>query len=255
MDFFEFYSDLFGARWPSLREALLGKNCPMEFRVGNSKPYFLDEASYFTANALDVRPGLNVLDMCAAPGGKTLVLARALSGAGKLQSNDRSRDRRERLRKVIAESLPENLSKIVSITGYPGENFGRFCPKTFDRILVDAPCSSERHVLNSPEHLSSWGVGRIKRLSTEQGALLASAVDALLPGGFLVYSTCALSPNENDCVVEKILKKRAGLLEVVPLEILFEGSERTRYGLRMLPDKCAGRGPIYCAKLKKKEEF
>ncbi len=250
--FFEYFEEKFGTRWAALSQAMLGENCPkkLEFE-GASAPYFLDEASWFAAVSLGVKPGMNVLDMCAAPGGKTLILAAALAGEGSLQSNDRSPDRRERLRRVIEVSLPPAYSKIVTISGYAGERFGRFRRESFDRILVDAPCSSERHVMESPEHLAIWNPKRIKRLAIEQGALLASAVDALRVGGELIYSTCALADEENDAVVSKIFKKRAGCLEMIHLEPEFEGTERTEFGLQMLPDRCAGRGPIYCAKLKK----
>lgn len=253
MDFFEYYGNLFGSRWDSLQKALLDDNRPMEWRVGQAEPYFLDEASWFAANALGVTPGMDVLDMCAAPGGKTLVLAKALSGKGSLQSNDRSVDRRERLRKVVMNSLPEEYAAIVTISGYGGERFGRYRKESYDKILVDAPCSSERHVMTSPEHLAMWSPKRIKRLSIEQGGLLASAVDALRKGGEVLYSTCALSLEENDGVIKKILKKRAGMLDVVTLEPFFEGTERTEFGLRMLPDLCGSRGPIYCAKLRKRD--
>lgn len=101
MDFFEYYANLFGPRWESLQKALLGENKPKELQIENATPYFLDEASFFAANALGVLPGMDVLDMCAAPGGKTLVLANALKGEGSLQSNDRSPDRRERDRKSV----------------------------------------------------------------------------------------------------------------------------------------------------------
>ena len=251
--FFEFYSNFFGSRWESLRLALSEKNCSTKLQFDETlAPYFLDEASVFAAKALDVKPGMQVLDMCAAPGGKTLILASALSGEGSLQCNDRSNDRRERLAHVIENTLPESWRKIISISGYDGNKFGRYKKETFDKILLDAPCSSERHVLNSEEHLKVWTKNRIKRLSVEQGSLLASAIDALKPGGEVVYSTCALTPFENDAVVEKILKKRAGLLEIISLTPKFKGTEITKYGLSMLPDYCEGRGPIFCAKLKKK---
>lgn len=251
MDFFEYFQGIFGERWAALRDALAGENRPMELKFENAEPYYLDEASWFAANALGVEPGMDVLDMCAAPGGKTLVLASCLAGSGTLQSNDRSPDRRERLKRVVETCLPSAWAGVVTVSGYSGDRFGRYRSEAFDRILVDAPCSSERHVMESPEHLAIWNPKRIKRLAVEQGALLASGVDALRVGGELVYSTCALADEENDQVVAKILKKRKGLLEIVPLEPKFEGTECTEFGVRMLPDLCGGRGPIYCAKLKK----
>lgn len=251
MEFFDYFEKLYAERWPSLLEALKGEGCAMELRFGEGlEPYFLDEASVFAAESLGVNPGDRVLDMCAAPGGKTLVLASKLQGNGSLQSNDRSPDRRLRLQHVIENSLPESWRSIINVTGYDGVKFGMHKKECYDRILLDAPCSSDRHVLNSPAHLEVWSVKRVKRLSVEQGSLLASAVDALAPGGTLIYSTCALSPMENDDVVKKILKKRKTMCldEIVEIP---EGADRTECGVHILPDRAAGRGPIYCAKMRK----
>lgn len=251
MEFFDYFSNLFGDRWPALLEALKGEGRATELRFGESlEPYFLDEASVFAARALNVEPGDDVLDMCAAPGGKTLVIASMLKGEGSLQSNDRSPDRRERLKHVIENSLPESWRDIIKVTGYDGMKFGLHKKECFDKILLDAPCSSDRHVLNSPSHLEVWSAKRVKRLSVEQGALLASAVDALKPGGTVVYGTCALSPLENDDVVRKILKKRPAM-HVEEIPDLLEGADRTEFGVHILPDRSEGRGPIYCAKLVK----
>lgn len=252
MEFFDYYENIYGERWPSLLEALKGEGCATELRFGEGlEPYYLDEASVFAARALDVCPGMDVLDMCAAPGGKTLVIASILKGEGSLQSNDRSPDRRLRLQRVIEQSLPAAWSSIIKVSGYDGMKFGLHRKESFDRILLDAPCSSDRHVLMSPTHLSEWSSKRVKRLSVEQGALLASAVDALRPGGVIVYGTCALSPLENDKVVEKILKKRPAT-QVEIIEDLLPGADRTEFGVHILPDRSNGRGPIYCAKIVKK---
>jgi len=253
MDFFDYYEKLFGDRWPALLESLKGEGCATELRFGEGlEPYYLDEASVFAAKALGVEPGDDVLDMCAAPGGKTLVIASQLKGEGSLQSNDRSPDRRLRLQHVIENSLPESWRSVIKVTGYDGMKFGLHKKECFDRILLDAPCSSDRHVLNSPAHLEVWSAKRVKRLSVEQGALLASAVDALKPGGTVVYGTCALSPLENDDVVRKILKKRPSM-RFVQIEDLLEGADRTEFGVHILPDRSQGRGPIYCAKLVKEK--
>jgi 16S rRNA C967 or C1407 C5-methylase (RsmB/RsmF family) len=251
-DFFSYYSNLFGDRWDGLLAALSSPVNYKELTFGQSlEPYFMDEASWFAAMSLPVEPGMDVLDMCAAPGGKTLVLAGALQGDGFLQSNDRSSDRRVRLRRVIDASLPESYRQIITVTGHDAARFGLHRKESFDRILLDAPCSSERHVIESAAHLAEWSQKRIAHLAQQQGSMLAAAVDALRPGGVLVYSTCALSAAENDQVVSKILKKRAEKVRVVEIASGFEGTDRTEFGLQMLPDHCAGRGPIYCARLEK----
>ena len=251
-DFLDFYSKHYGDRWPLLLEALFKETHPVELRFSDSlQSYFLDEASLFAAKCLDVQPVMAVLDMCAAPGGKSLVLASQLAGQGSLQCNDRSPERRIRLQHVLENTLPAAWHSIIKVTGYDGSRFGLHCKGQFDRILLDAPCSSERHVIQSPKHLEQWSLNRTKRLSVEQGSLLASAVDALALGGVLVYSTCALSPFENDAVVEKILKKRKEKIRVMNISPSIDGSDSTSFGVHILPDRSEGRGPIYCAKLEK----
>ena len=251
MEFFDYYEKLFGDRWPALLESLKGEPCFETLHFGQSlEPYYLDKASVFAAEVLGVEPGMDVLDMCAAPGGKSLILASKLQGQGSLQCNDRSPDRRARLEHVLENSLPREWRSVIKVSGYDGVKFGLHRKEFFDRILLDAPCSSDRHVLNSPAHLEVWSAKRIKRLSVEQGSLLASAIDALRPGGILVYGTCALSPLENDGVVARILKKRpeakTALISDIP-----EGADRTELGVHILPDKTQGSGPIYCAKIQK----
>ena len=251
MEFFDYFEEVYGERWPALLESLKGEGCATKLQFDDAlEPYFLDEASVFAAKALAVEPGMDVLDMCAAPGGKSLVIASMLKGEGSLQCNDRSPDRRLRLQRVLENSLPESWRSIINVTGYDSVKFGMHKKECYDRILLDAPCSSDRHVLNSPSHLEVWSVKRVKRLSVEQGSLLASAVDALRPGGELIYGTCALSPLENDAVVAKILKKRK-MMEFVRIEDLPEGADRTELGVHILPDKTRGCGPIYCAKMRK----
>ncbi len=235
-------------------ESLKGESCFETLHFGQSlEPYYLDKASVFAAKSLGVEPGMDVLDMCAAPGGKSLIIASMLQGRGSLQCNDRSPDRRARLEHVLENSLPMEWRSVIKVTGYDGVKFGLHRKESFDRILLDAPCSSDRHVLNSTSHLEVWSAKRIKRLSVEQGSLLASAIDALRPGGTLVYGTCALSPLENDGVVARILKKRPEARSVEIADIP-EGADRTEFGVHILPDKTQGSGPIYCAKIKKIDE-
>ena len=251
MEFFDYFSNLYGDRWSALLESLKGEGRATCLKFGEGlEPYYLDEASVFAARALGVKPGDSVLDMCAAPGGKTLVIASMLAGKGFLQSNDRSPDRRLRLSRVIENSLPEEWRAVVTVSGYDGMKFGLHRKESFDKILLDAPCSSDRHVLNSPEHLKVWSAKRVKRLAVEQGGLLASAIDALKPGGALVYGTCALAPLENDDVVRRMLKKRPAM-RVEPIEDIPEGADRTEFGVHILPDRTEGCGPIYCARLVK----
>jgi 16S rRNA C967 or C1407 C5-methylase (RsmB/RsmF family) len=248
-DFYAYYQSLFGERWEALKDALAGEPVYFPLSEGLLKPYYLDEASYWAAKSLDVHPGERVLDLCAAPGGKSLVLATGLKGQGSLISNDRSSARRARLIKVLDEHLPAPLRKTVEVKGFDAASWCRHENEAYDRILLDAPCSSERHVMESPSHLAQWSPARTKHLALSAFAMLNSAFLLLKKGGTLLYSTCALSPLENDEVIDRLLDKRGDSCELLKAEAP-EG-ESTRFGFQVWPDISGGRGPIYFAKCKR----
>lgn len=210
--------------------------------------YAMDAGSVVAARALLAGSGERVLDMCAAPGGKALVLAEAVHPNGALVLNDRSKRRLGRLKSVLDEYVPPGVRKTISLSCRDGKRLGQTWPETFDAILLDAPCSSERHVLADPLELQKWSPGRVKRLSIEQFALLSSAFLALKPGGRLLYCTCALLPQENDDVVERLLKRRSGAVAVDRVSAPL--GEATRHGWQIWPDQ-TGFGPIYFARLVK----
>jgi len=232
------FAALYGTRWAGLRAALLAPSIPEEFQEALVKPYFLDRASVEAARQLGVTPGDDVLDLCAAPGGKSLVLALALGGDGSLVSNDRSPDRRGRLRRVLDEHLPEAYRSTVQVTGHDATRWGLVEQNRYDRILLDAPCSSERHVLQSAKHLELWTAHRSKALAMQAVALFCSALEALKPGGILLYSTCSISPEENEGVLRKMEIKRRGQWRLL-------GQNLT------LPDEAEGQGPLFWAKIQK----
>jgi 16S rRNA C967 or C1407 C5-methylase (RsmB/RsmF family) len=240
------FSERFGERWPDLRQALLTDGTHIS-PTGLIKEYWFDPASQRCAQALEVQPGHSVLDLCAAPGGKSLVLALALEGKGRLVSNEFSATRRARLWRVLEEHLDPTFRALIEVTGRDGGTFGRSHTATFDRILVDAPCGSEAHVLASPEHLDTWGPKRPKQMADRQFALLCSAFDALKPGGILVYSTCSISSEENDGVCERLSRKREGFTWLSSET----DTEATPLGNWILPDQFPGQGPIFWAKLRK----
>ena len=236
--FDEHFAALYGERWPRLKAALEVPAAPEALTQTLVKPYFLDGASVRAAVALGVRPGDKVLDLCAAPGGKSLVLAMALAGDGSLTANDLSSDRRARLHRVVDEHLPSDLRACVHITGRDATRWGLYEQNAYDRILLDAPCSSERHVLQSPKHLNVWTAHRTKALAQQGLALLCAGLDALKPGGVLVYSTCSISPTENEGVLERLKTKRPGLWELEDLSM-------------EAPDTHEGAGPLFWARLRK----
>lgn len=211
--------------------------------------YKMDPASVIVATALNVQSEDVVLDMCAAPGGKTLILAEKLNGTGQLISNEYSNTRRERLTRVIREYLPHEKRQNVFVQGKDGNFYGQHKSDIFDRVLADVPCSGERHLLENQTEFSQWTKRRSENLAIRQHSLLSSAYFACKQGGRIVYSTCSISPLENDDVIKKLKKKRSvellDLTQAGNSEILQQPFvEKTEYGYQILPDRC-GFGPMY----------
>ena len=264
--FNKYYGQLYGQRWEALKAAFEKENQPVEYKIpGAEKSYFLDSASVLAALCLPLKGGENILDLCAAPGGKTLVLASRMDADAKLSSNERSPERKHRLSVVVDTCLPTEISERVQTSCSDGSTWCTRQTQCFDRILLDAPCSSERHVYNDPKYLKDWSLSRIKTVTTEQWALLSSAYRLLQPDGILLYSTCALCPQENDEMIERLYKKfnKDGaafeLLNPAPdlseiegfTKITLPEYEKTKYGYQILPDLSGGAGPIYFSIIKK----
>ncbi|MCB0377821.1 MAG: RsmB/NOP family class I SAM-dependent RNA methyltransferase [Bdellovibrionales bacterium] len=289
--FDQHFSEIYGERWPQLRQALLANEVKVarinafykedpslqslgpEWGLGKelSDPpgcreifenfdlnrfttpilpvYRMDPASLFPALALDAKPGERVLDMCAAPGGKSLVVIEAMQGEGEFTANELAAKRRFRMMSVFKRYLPKDIRAMVKITGKDGSRIGLGKKDYFDRILLDAPCSGERGVVQKASELAQWKPKRTKSFAIRQYALLSSAFMALKPGGRLVYSTCSISPAENDGVIDKLFKRHEGLFDV--LESPFAFGEKTQHGIQFLPDQ-EGWGPIFYSILEKR---
>lgn len=241
--FDEFYENFYHQRWSSLRCAMMVERVPVPFSEGLLKPYYLDESSLEAVRQLSLEKGDAVLDMCAAPGGKTLVMAVALAGSGRLVCNDRSSQRRGRLRKVVEEHLHEPWRQNITFTSHDAAKWGLYERDAYDAVLLDAPCSSERHVLASPSAMNQWSASRTKHLAIQQFAMLAAALDAVRIGGHVLYCTCSISPLENEKVIEKLSTKRTGRFEVEDINGVL--AESLSYGAIVLPDKAQGKGPLY----------
>lgn len=255
-----YYSNLFDERWQSIKESFSLEPDYAEWKAGGEKPYFLDSASVRAAVSLPLENAMDILDLCAAPGGKTLVLASNMNSEANLLSNERSPERKNRLVNTVRDCLPPEIQERVTVICKDGAQMCLKNEEKFDAILLDAPCSSERHVLADPKYLSEWSPSRIKTLSMAQWALLSSAWRMLRPEGYLLYSTCALSPDENDNVVAKLLKKFDNAKLCEPKISLnyknFTQSElpeyeKTEFGAHILPDKAGGAGPLYFCLLQK----
>ena len=269
--FEQYYSNLYGQRWQLIKNSFAGESSAVEYHVtGAEQSYFLDSASVLAALCLPLDNATNILDLCAAPGGKTLVLASRMPQDASLSSNERSPERKHRLSTVVQTCLPPQISERVKTSCSDGATWCTRQSECFDRILLDAPCSSERHVIADPKYLNTWSPSRIKTVTTEQWALLSSAYRLLSLQGILLYSTCALCPEENDGMIERLYKKfnkgcnafsllepKPALEEVSPFAPKLElpGFEKTKYGYMILPDKQKGAGPIYFSIIRKEKSF
>jgi len=250
--FEDYYQGLFGGRWHLLRESLLSPAASVPYSEGLIKPYMLDRASVLAALSLKLPSSGSILDACAAPGGKSLVLASRMSGEARLLCNELSAERRRRLKNTLNEHLDEEKLRQVSVSGFDAASLGGKKSEwnRFDAILLDAPCSSERHVIQSPKAIAEWTEARPRFLSRRQWSLLSAAFLLLKPGGSLVYATCALSPIENDGPVSKLLEKYARAIELDELD--YTEGEKTKYGRLILPDASDGMGPMYVARFRKR---
>ena len=246
--FESFYRDIYGDRWDYLKASMTDEKDTVLLSDRLLSPYYMDPASIEVAEMLPIEDGNRVLDMCAAPGGKTLSLALRLGERGTLTSNDRSPQRVHRLRTVIEECLPREIAERITTTNHDASSWCLYEQEAYDRILLDAPCSSERHVMNDPKHLGIWSPTRPKRLSKEQYALLSSAFIALRHGGLILYSTCSINPGENNEVIARLFKKHPGEVEEIELEM---NGEKQEHGTLILPDRNDGLGPMYCCLLRK----
>jgi len=258
--FEQYYSGLYGQRWNELKKSLYGEVSHVEYKAGGKESYFLDSGSVRAAVSLPLSGSKSVLDMCAAPGGKTLILASNMDEEASLLTNERSPERKTRLLHTVQNCLPQNIQERVTVICKDAATLCLSPSNRFDRILLDAPCSSERHVLLDENYLKDWSPSRIKTLSMAQWSLLSSGWRMLNEGGYLVYSTCALNPDENDNVIAKLLKKFDDVeicdpviaSDVSPFcTVNLPEGEKTEYGRHVLPDTSNGAGPLYFCLLKK----
>lgn len=211
--------------------------------------YIQEPSAMLPAELLGARPGERVMDLCAAPGGKSCRIAADLAGEGLLWANDISADRiRPLIRNlelmgcanaIVSEEKPERLAHVM--------------PGWFDRVLVDAPCSGAGMLRRDSRALASLGEKPLMDYAAEQASILAAADRLLRPGGMLVYSTCTFAYEENEGQIAHFLDLHPDYALVpVPLRPgLSEGLPspgRSRIGIRVWPHRAEGDGH-FCAVL------
>jgi len=167
--------------------------------------YIQNLSSMLAPLMLNPRPGERVLDLAAAPGGKTLMMAGMMEDRGWLSAVEPVRERFHKLRRNIETAGARNIHTYMK----DGRSVGRAVPESFDRVLLDAPCSSEAKFSTlRPQSFAFWSLRKIKESQKLQKRLILSAWNALRPGGRLLYSTCSFAPEENEAVVDFLLHKK-----------------------------------------------
>jgi len=273
---------LLGEEYPAL-EAALNENAPTSIRVNNKidytpenatqvewceEAYYLPERPLFTADPLfhggayyvqeassmflkqavkqffpDAK---TVLDLCAAPGGKSTLLAQNLADDCLLVSNEVIRSRAY----ILAENIVKWGNSNVFVTNNEAADFGKIT-HFFDAIVVDAPCSGEGMFRKDAGAVSEWSVGNVHKCVDRQREILQNVWEALKPGGILVYSTCTFNREENEENVNWISEELGATIQKPDLHENTKITE-TDGGYRFYPHKTKGEG-FFISVLRKDE--
>jgi NOL1/NOP2/sun family putative RNA methylase len=187
--------------------------------VCEGRLYIQSLSSMLPVVILDPQPGEAVLDLCAAPGSKTTQMAARMGNQGSIDAVEAIRPRFYRLKSVITLLG----AQIVRAKCLDGRRY-RSGSVLFDKILVDAPCSSEsRFKTSEPKTVGYWSLRKIKEMVQKQRGLLLNACRMLKPGGVLLYSTCTFAPEENEGVLDWVLRKMPEEIGIEPIEIASVG--------------------------------
>ena len=207
--------------------------------------YYVQEASsMFLQQVLEqyVDTSSIVLDLCAAPGGKSTLISEYLGRDGLLLSNEVVRQRVF----ILSENIQKWGNGNTIVTHNTAEEYGERCKHLFDCILVDAPCSGEGLFRKDEQARSEWSLKAVKMCAERQRSILMDVWDALKPGGILVYSTCTFNEEENEKNVEWLAETLGA--DVLPIDYdpswgITEGN----MGYHFYPHKTKGEGLYICA--------
>lgn len=238
------------------------------FRPGRSPyhaagAYYIQEPSAMAAAVcLNAQPGEYVLDLCAAPGGKSTQIAASMHNEGLLAANEFVPSRAG----ILSENIERMGIRNTIVTNESPQHLAQMFPAFFDRILVDAPCSGEGMFRKNPDAASEWSPDAVMRCAARQDEILSCAASMLSDGGTLVYSTCTFSPEENEGTLTRFLASHPDFYMAQPSftetqlsAYGFSHGERSwyagapdevRYAIRIFPHRSGGEGH-FIAVLKK----
>jgi NOL1/NOP2/sun family putative RNA methylase len=222
--------------------------------------YYIQEPSaMYPVTLLNPRPGERILDLCAAPGGKSTQIAALMEQRGFLLSNEIHPGRA----RILSENMERMGVRCAVVTQESPDRLAERFPAFFDRILVDAPCSGEGMFRKHPEGVAEWRSENVAACAVRQDEILAQADKMLRPGGYMVYSTCTFAPEENEGTISRFMAAHPhyhiqephlypGMSRGVPdwIPQPAKGIEDT---VRLWPHKIKGEGH-YAALLFKEEE-
>ena len=218
--------------------------------------YYIQEASAMApARAAEIQPGDKVLDLCAAPGGKSSQAAAALGGTGLLVSNEIVASRA----KILSGNMERMGVKNAIVTNHSPRELEKHFPYFFDKIIVDAPCSGEGMFRKEEAVAGEWSQRQVLVCANRQGHILESAAKMLAPGGKIIYSTCTFSPEENEMMVAQFIRNHPEFSTVRPQIYDYfspgrpqwaDGNPQLADTMRLFPHKLKGEGH-YVAVLKK----
>ena len=174
--------------------------------------YVQDPGAMATAECLDIQPDWWILDLCAAPGGKSSQLRNKLGENGILISNEIVPSRC----KILTGNMERLGFRNTATTCLDPARVAQLFPEAFDMIMVDAPCSGEGMFRKDDTTIREWSVDNVLHCAQRQKDILSRAAAALRPGGYLVYATCTFSPEENEMVVDDFLQTHPDF-ELIPV--------------------------------------
>lgn len=174
--------------------------------------YSQDPAAMFVVQAAEIKEGEYVLDLCAAPGGKSTQIASSLNQTGLLVANEINPSRS----KILLENIERWGIKNSLVTNESPERLAQKFPQFFDKIVVDAPCSGEGMFRKDPDAMSYWSQELVITNQKRQQEIVDQAYQMLAPGGRLIYSTCTFAPEEDEQIVEYLLQQYPDL-DLIPI--------------------------------------